>query len=143
MATSLYNYAMPFIRYETGDLGDIIYDVCACGRHTKILKKIVGRDKELLITPTGKYVHGAAFYNDIIGEFKEANNIIECQIIQSKKESIIFNMICNNNFNATQLQNIQNIVKKRSEGWDVEFRVVDKIERTKAGKYKFIISKLV
>lgn len=143
LATTLQNYAMPLIRYETGDIGHLIDDVCSCGRGSKMLKEVIGRDKELLLTPTGKYVHGAAFYNDMIHEFKNANEIIECQIIQRKKESIIFNMICKDNFDTTQLENIREIVKRRSDGWDVEFRFVDEIERTKAGKYKFIISELI
>lgn len=142
LATSLHNYAMPLIRYETGDLGDLTYDVCSCGRHSMLLKNIVGRDKELLVTPAGKYVHGAAFYNDIICEFKDSNEIIECQIIQKNKKSIIFNMVCKNNFDMSQLDNVRDIVRKRSDGWDVEFRILDEIERTKAGKYKFIISEL-
>jgi phenylacetate-CoA ligase len=38
LATSLYNYALPFIRYDTGDLGHMIDDVCGCGRRYKLLK---------------------------------------------------------------------------------------------------------
>lgn len=142
LATSLHNYAMPLIRYETGDLGDITDDVCSCGRHSMLLKNIVGRDKELLVTPAGKYVHGATLYTYIISEFKDSNEIIECQIIQKNKDSIIFNMVCKNNFDMSQLDNVRDIVRKRSDGWEVEFRILDEIERTKAGKYKFIISEL-
>ena len=142
LATSLHNYAMPLIRYETGDLGDLTDDVCSCGRHSMLLKNIVGRDKELLVTPAGKYVHGAAFYNDIICEFKDSNEIMECQIVQKNKDSIIFNMVCKNNFDMSQLDNVRDIIRKRSDGWEVEFKILDEIERTKAGKYKFIISKL-
>jgi phenylacetate-CoA ligase len=141
LATTLKNYAMPLIRYDTGDLGNIIEDICSCGRGSRLLKEVIGRDKELLVTPGGKSVHGAAFYNNMIAEFKDANNIIECQIIQRKKDSLIFNMVCSDDFDQTQLEGIREIVMKKN-GWDVEFRFVDEIERTKAGKYKFIVSEI-
>ena len=37
---------------------------------------------------------------------------------------------------------IRKIIKKRSEGWNVEFKFVDEINRTKGGKYKFIINEI-
>ena len=61
IATSLYNYAMPFIRYDTGDLGHIIDDDCGCGKPYKLLKELVGRSVDILVTPEGKNVHGWFF----------------------------------------------------------------------------------
>jgi phenylacetate-CoA ligase len=141
LATTLGNYSMPLIRYETGDLGNIIDDICSCGRGSLLLKEITGRDKELLLTPEGKYLHGAAFYNNMIAEFKDANNIMECQIIQKEKDSIIFKLVCNDAFDENQLDYIRKVVMKKN-GWNVEFMFVDKIERTKAGKYKFIVNEV-
>ena len=142
LATSLLNYSMPLIRYETGDFGNLSNDVCSCGRSSLLLSEVIGREKELLITPSGKRIHGAALYNDIIDEFKDANNIIECQIVQKKRKSLIFNMICNNKFDMTQLEYIQNIINNRWGGWDIEFCFVEQIEKTDAGKYKFIINEV-
>lgn len=51
-------------------------------------------------------------------------------------------MVCKSDFNTNELDQIKDIIRKRSEGWNVEFKVVDNINRTKAGKYKFIISEL-
>ena len=61
LATSLYNFSMPFIRYSTGDLGCLGDTECACGRHHLLLDNIVAREKDYLITPLGRVVHGAAF----------------------------------------------------------------------------------
>ncbi|SFM56323.1 phenylacetate--CoA ligase family protein [Methanolobus profundi] len=141
LATNLGNFAMPFIRYDTGDLGDIIEDSCSCGRGSRLLKEVIGRDKELLITPDGKHVHGAAFYNNMISKFNDANSIVECQILQKNKDGIIFNMVCKDDFNKSQLDYIRGTIMKKN-GWDVEFRFVDEIERTKAGKYKFIVNEV-
>lgn len=142
LATSLYNFAMPFIRYNTGDLGHIIDDVCGCGRGYMLLKEVVGREKEFLITPTGKHVHGAAFFNNILAEITNVNAIMEFQVIQQKIDELIINIVCKEDFNEKQLDKIRKIIKKRSEGWNVEFKFVDEINRTKGGKYKFIINEI-
>ena len=41
-------------------------------------------------------------------------------------------------FDERQLDRIRRVVRSRSEGWNLEFRIVDHIERTGSGKYKFI-----
>ena len=138
LATSLHNYAMPFIRYDTGDMGHIIEDVCGCGRRFMLLKKVVGRQQEMLQTPEGKFIHGE-FFTHI---FWNILDVIEFQVIQKSLNKIIINIVTNKDFDGKQVETIRQIIKRKSSGWDVEFRFVDEIERTKAGKYKFIISKL-
>jgi phenylacetate-CoA ligase len=129
---------MPFIRYDTGDLGHIIDDVCGCGRGYKLLKEVVGRSVDVLVTPEGKYIHGE-FFTHI---FWEIDDVKEFQVTQEKLGKIIIKIVLEEDFDEKQLDKIREIVRKRSEGWDVEFKFVDKIEKTKAGKYKFIINNM-
>jgi len=49
---------MPFIRYETGDIATISFEKCGCGRGYILLKDIVGRTVDYLISPEGKHIHG-------------------------------------------------------------------------------------
>lgn len=51
-------------------------------------------------------------------------------------------MVLEENFDENQLDIIRKIIKSKSEQWEIEFLYVDEIERTKAGKYKFILSEL-
>ncbi len=139
IATSLYNYAMPFIRYDTGDLGHIINDDCGCGKPYKLLKELVGRSVDILVTPEGKNIHGW-FFLYIFWEY--CKGIKEYQVIQEKLDKIVIKIVPEEDFDEKQLDKIREIVKKRSEGWNIEFKFVDKIKRTKAAKYKFIINEL-
>ena len=139
IATSLYNYAMPFIRYDTGDIGNITDDVCSCGRGYTLLKDIVGRSVDFLITPEGKNVHGW-FFLYIFWEFSKG--IKEYQVIQKKLDKIIIKIVREDDFEEKRLDQIREIVREKSEEWDIEFKFVDKIDRTKAGKYKFIINEI-
>ena len=48
LATSLENYSMPFLRYDSGDLGVLSSEPCACRESRPVLKKISGRTTEIL-----------------------------------------------------------------------------------------------
>lgn len=48
IATDLYNYSFPFIRYDTGDLGVVDDSPCKCGINSPRLIKISGRSADVL-----------------------------------------------------------------------------------------------
>lgn len=140
LATSLHNYAMPFIRYTTGDYGHIIDDVCGCGRGYPLLKEIVGRTTDVLFTPEGKNIHGWFFLYIF---WDNSKGIKEYQVVQETIEKIVVKIVPEIDFDEKQLDRIRVVIATRSPGWEIEFKFVDAIERTGAGKYKFIINKLV
>ncbi len=137
IATNLCNYAMPLIRYDTGDLGHISPDKCKCGRGHKVLKEVAGRTSDILITPEGKNVHGE-FFTHIFWEIK---GIKEFQVVQEDLRNVLIRIVPENEFDEKQLDKIRDIIRKRSGGWNIEFKFADRIERTGSGKYKFIINK--
>ncbi len=139
IATSLNNYAMPFLRYETGDEAYIIDDACQCGRETRLLKEIVGRSVDILITPEGKSIHGWFFLYIF---WKHGYGIKEYQVIQESVDRIVINCVVQEYFNCENVEIIKDIVHEKSPKWNVEFKYVDAIDRTSAGKYKFIINNI-
>jgi phenylacetate-CoA ligase len=52
---------MPFIRYDTGDLGSVSDGPCSCGRGLKRINEVFGRTRDFVMTPSGRQVHGAFF----------------------------------------------------------------------------------
>ena len=54
--TDLFNYAMPLIRYDTGDLAVAGSAGCACGRGFPLFGPIQGRSQECLSTPSGRLI---------------------------------------------------------------------------------------
>ena len=53
VVTALYNFAMPLLRYATGDFAELAYSAetdgrCACGRTLPALKRVFGRAQNLL-----------------------------------------------------------------------------------------------
>jgi len=54
LITNLNNLSMPFIRYEIGDALKISNEECSCGRKSLLIKEIIGRESDFLLTPSGK-----------------------------------------------------------------------------------------
>ena len=61
LITDLHNYGMPFVRYESGDLGRLADTSCRCGRGLPRLKAVAGRVLDALRTPDGRTVPGEFF----------------------------------------------------------------------------------
>jgi phenylacetate-CoA ligase len=53
VATPLHNYAMPFIRYELGDIAEV-GPPCPCGRGLEVLTRMVGRARDFVRLPSGE-----------------------------------------------------------------------------------------
>lgn len=51
VVTSLYNFAMPFIRYAIGDYAEQGGGDCPCGRTLPLIKRIVGRQRDFFRFP--------------------------------------------------------------------------------------------
>lgn len=53
MVTSLHNFAMPLIRYQLNDYAEV-GEACPCGRGLPVLKRILGRQRNMVVLPDGK-----------------------------------------------------------------------------------------
>lgn len=140
LATSLHNYAMPFIRYACGDEGVIVESECECKRGYQLLREIMGRSTDILYSPDGKNIHGW-FFLYIFWEY--GTGIREYQVVQKTLQKILVKIIPEDSFDENVLDKIRDVVNTRSPGWEIEFKYVDKIEKTSAGKNKFIINEVV
>jgi phenylacetate-CoA ligase len=97
IVTDLHNYGMPFIRYETGDLGNLKDGRCECGRGLPRLRSIEGRVLDMLRTADGRIVPGEFFPHLLkeIPEFeqyrveqKDLNRIVISAVLTRELSSI-------------------------------------------------------
>ena len=142
LATSLYNLALPFIRYDTGDLGIISSTNCSCGRKSLLLKEISGRIQEFILTPNKLKIHGE-FFTHI---FWEIDNVSQFQVIQDKIDEIIIKIVPYkwSKMNEIDVEKIKKIISHKSSQLKItiEFVQENQLQYTKGGKYKFIINNL-
>lgn len=139
IATSLVNYAMPLIRYDTDDIGIVDADPCPCGRSYPLLKEICGRSGDFLYTPEGRAVHSLLFAYI----FDELPWVKEYQVVQERLDRITIRVIPDRGFDERKLDNARAQIQKQSDAWNVDFSVVSHIEKTPSGKYKYIINNMI
>lgn len=137
IATDLNNLIFPFIRYDTGDIGEIVTDKCICGRETPRLTRILGRSVDVLITPEGKKIHGWFFLYIF---WKYQKGIKKYRVIQKNINDIEINLVIGNDFDDNQISIIKSIIRERTPTWNVEFKIVEDIKSDYSSKRKFIIN---
>lgn len=140
ITTDLWNYAHPFIRYDVQDCVEIDPEPCPCGNQHLRIKRIWGRDNELLIAPSGRRYtvhHFTVFFESTVSpELKDS--IDQFQFIQHIDKSTTLNIVVNNKYDET----VGDYLKKyweREFGSEVTINIVGKIILMKNSKRRFII----
>jgi phenylacetate-CoA ligase len=136
VATGFNNYAVPFIRYKTGDLVVNSNAKCKCGRNYKIIKGVEGRKQEFLIDSSG----GLATFTSshyVLSNVKE--KITSYQYIQGLPGKVMLHIQCNKQIIPEDMNKMRETFNLRYPGFELEIEIVDNIERTKNGKFKFLV----
>lgn len=90
LVTGLYNYAMPFIRYDLGDIVEAGGWPCPCGRAAPVLARIDGRTRNAFIFRDGTKLYPRSAMVRPMHEFVPLRRY---QIIQRDHENIEFRYI--------------------------------------------------
>lgn len=130
--TSLHNKAMPFIRYEIGDVGSI-------SKHRKgnyqILQSLQGRINDIALLPSGKKAPGLTFYYVSKKLLEQGGCIKEFIIKQRSASNFHFEYVADNELNQDQRRQISIALDQYLEpGLIATFERKPKIDRTRIGK---------
>jgi phenylacetate-CoA ligase len=136
--TNIFNKAMPFIRYEVGDLGSIKKDPI------KIQDQLLGlhgRLDDQLILPSGKVSVGFSLYYISKYLMTTVGHISEYQVQQLSINKFLYLIVIDREIDDTIVDAINTGFDTYLEkGLEVEIRKVDFIDREKSGKLKSFIS---
>lgn len=132
VVTDIYNKAMAFIRYDTGDLA--IAGKCD-GNRCLTLKSLQGRTSDVVYASDGTSVCSTSV-NNYICDFYD---IKKYQLIQKKKAIFELLLVCDKN--SASINQIEDRMKKLL-GADINLTVtiVGDIPSEKNGKYKTVIN---
>lgn len=87
LATSLLNRAMPFVRYDTGDIGVMSSESCSCGRTGPLLSTILGRQTDILV------IDGVTIGSPVLTVLMGTTSASWYQIVQTDPSSVMFRIV--------------------------------------------------
>jgi phenylacetate-CoA ligase len=139
IGTSLHNFGMPLIRYQTNDVTNFIPGKCDCGLVHPLIESITTKHEDIVITPEGKWISPSVLTHP----FKPQKNIIESQIIQERSDLIRIKIVKNSSFSDSDKENLLlSLTERLGNSMNIDLEFVDNIPREKSGKFRWVISKI-
>jgi phenylacetate-CoA ligase len=138
IATGLINGDMPLIRYDTQDLAQADPDdsPCACGRKLPRLRKLLGRNDDVIIAADGRRLV------QIDRIFDPCFDIKEAQIVQEAIGQFRIRIVPGTGWSRSSEEALCGALRNLVGEAQISVEIVSQIERTWAGKYRVIVSKV-
>jgi len=138
VVTALHNFATPLIRYEIGDYAEV-GETCQCGRGLPVLKRILGRQRNFLVLPSGekRFPEAWAKLTDIAPEIRQF------QLVQKNLEEIEVKLVVASPLTGEkESQLARYLVEKFDHPFEYRFIYVDDIPRGANGKFEEFMSEM-
>lgn len=139
LVTSLWNYAMPFIRYRNEDCGELLEEACDCGNNFPLMKLDIARVSDNFVLPDGNVVHGEFFTHLMYG----SEGITNFQFHQTAPDSITLWVVPGDEAKRAAKERVlrsavEQIERLAAPGEiKVEVRETEMIPLSSAGKHRF------
>lgn len=132
VVTDLFNYAMPFIRYDTGDIGKII-----TGDDGKIyLTSIEGRKSDVIYNTSGEIISSHSVTNTLW----KFNEVIQFQFIQKGQSQYSIKLNMGGKTFKREAELASDLKKYLGSDATIEFAYVNEIPVLSSGKRRYIIN---
>lgn len=141
IATGLHNYAMPFIRYRTGDMGMWSVKTCACGRSFPVIEQILGRQADFLIRKDGMLLAGLA----VTRFMRSLTGVRYVQLVQYEPGAVVTKLVKMPDYQEATTGKIIRDLNLMFDGQmdvHVEFCEIDDLERNPIGKIRQYINRV-
>lgn len=137
VATHLDAYAMPFIRYRTGDRGRLKPGRCRCGRGLPLMDMVHGRTTDFLYLPDGTIKHALS----IIYPLRAMRGVRRFRVTQHEDYTITIHVVCDDRAERITRETVAKGVRPvLQDQVDLCVKLVDRIPFTDSGKYRYVVS---
>jgi phenylacetate-CoA ligase len=138
VVTSLYNFAMPLLRYAIGDYAKVGAP-CPCGRGLPVLDRVQGRVRNMLTTPDG----GRYWPSFGSRRFREIAPIRQHQFVQKTLQRLEARMAVERPLTPEEEAALRaHILTRLPAAFEIDFVYVDEISASAAGKLENFISEI-
>ena len=148
VCTSLFNYAMPFIRYAVGDIGKASEDTdCRCGRTFPLMKVIEGRKDCIIVLPDGRAMSSFAFIAAMY-QLSFYKDIDKFRVIQKKAYLFRFlikmkkNCVYGKSAEKELVEHFSKVLNLEGDQVKFEVEFVNDVPLDKSGKFRIVVSEL-
>lgn len=141
VATGFINYAMPLVRYRTGDLATKHCGTCICGRAYPLLETVVGRKQDMVVTNEGVCV-SCAWWGDVHHNLWA--QVEKVQLVQEKPGWLTVRIQAAETVDKKWIERELAAILHRWAGntMEFEFAFTDNIPPTARGKHLFLVQRL-
>ena len=137
VVTSLWNYAMPFIRYMNEDGGRLADHTCTCGNNFPLMHLNIGRLTDHFVLPGGQVVHGGFFRRLLWG----SSGVRSFQVHQTAVDDITFRIVPGPEWEEARPRLVADVRAKvaalTSASIQLRFEEVPSIPLSGAGKHRY------
>ena len=135
--TSLHNFAMPIIRYENLDYAEV-GPPCPCGRGSLVLKRLVGRERNMAIG-----LDGHRFWPNLSrNTWDRLDGIQELQLIQKNYDHIEVRIVARESREELEEALSQKLRNALRQPYKFSFQYQDEIIRHANGKYERFVCRV-
>ena len=137
VVTNLWNRAFPFIRYAIGDEGFLEAEPCLCGRGLPTWRLLGGREKDMLVTPTGHLY----LPNSIVATPRWRDKIIGIRFYQERRDAVAVQVVRGAGYTAEDERDLREELGQFFNG-RLAFSIAyyDNLEQTPGGKHRYVVS---
>jgi len=141
VVTALHNFAMPLIRYEILDYAEVGAP-CSCGRGLPVLKRILGRTRNLLSLPDGTR-HMPSLSAAMVRATQIAP-VEQAQLIQHSVEQLELKLAVTRPLLAAETRQLTEAFQAAlNHPFQIQITCADHIPRNASGKFEDFISHVV
>jgi phenylacetate-CoA ligase len=137
--TSLHNLAMPLLRYATNDRTALTTHQCSCGRGLELMADVTTKAEDVLTLSDGRLISPSVLTHP----FKPLDCIEGSQIVQKAPDHVVIRLVAGADYDPSLGTHLIKEFKERlGDDVRVEVQLVDRLEHSRNGKFKWVISEV-
>lgn len=131
IVTPLHNFATPLFRYEIGDYAEL-GEQCDCGRNLPVIKRILGRGRDMVVLPSGEKRFGWLSSRG----FAKIDALVQYQVVQKSPAEMEVRMVAHRPLNEAEREVVrETIIQGFGYDFALTFTYHDELPRSASGKF--------
>lgn len=135
--TTLNNFSMPLIRYETSDIAAPLEGYSSNSYKFQRMSSVSGREQDLICTNKGDYID-SYFFSYLLMRFQ---NIHWFQVIQNQYDSLLIRILAPNGLEQKFRVEINERIKHHTNfDFKISYEILDEMPISTTGKFRLCVS---